>query len=81
MLGRTGRCLFTRVSFMVASVGIHLMSEFDRLQQKAIDQKLVEMLPKEVNDMLSTMKLEEANDFLERLGRPRALAIYLILSG
>ena len=50
--------------------------KFIELQQKAIDQKLVGMHPKEVNNVLSTMSSDEANEFLGRLGRLRATQIY-----
>ncbi len=57
------------------------MDEFTRRQQEILDQELAEMLPKEVNDLLSTMKPGEANVFLECLGRLRALQIYTSLLG
>ena len=69
----------TWLSIVVASVGVYLMDEFIKLQQEAIDQELAEMPPEEVNDMLLTMKSDEANEFLGRLGRLRATQIYKTL--
>ena len=50
--------------------------KFIELPQKVIDQELVGMHPKEVNNVLSTMSSDEANEFLERLGHLRATQIY-----
>lgn len=49
---------------------------FIKLQQDIIDQELQEMPAKEINEILSTMKAEEAFDFLERIGRLRAWLVY-----
>lgn len=54
---------------------------FVKLQQEIIDQEMLEMPPKEIDDILSTMKAEEAFDFLERIGRLRAALIYQSLQG
>lgn len=54
-------------------------SEFVELQQKVIDQELVEMPPEEVNDILRPMTEQEANEFLGGIGRLRTLQIYKLL--
>ena len=46
------------------------------LQQDIIDREMAEMLPDEVNDILRTMKKEEANEFLGRLGQIRTAITY-----
>lgn len=55
-------------------------SKFVKLQQEIIDQELQEMPAKDVNEILFTMKAEEALDFLEGIGRLRAWSIYAALS-
>ena len=52
------------------------MCSFVKLQQKIIDREMLEMPPKEVNEILRTMKAEEAFDFLGHLGQIRAAIIY-----
>lgn len=56
-------------------------SDFVKIQQEIIDKELLEMPAKEVNEILSTMKVGEASDFLERIGRLRARVVYESLQG
>ena len=56
-----------------------MQSKFIKLQD-ITDQELREMPAKEINEILSTMKAEEAFDFLERIGRLRARLVYASLT-
>lgn len=55
-----------------------MQSEFIKLQD-ITDQELREMPAGDINEILSTMKAEEAFDFLERIGRLRARLVYASL--
>ena len=52
-------------------------ADFIRLQQESIDDNMRTMPPGMVNQILSYMNPEEANEFLGRLGALRAGDIYI----
>ena len=70
----------TRLRQNSTVVGKAMQSEFIKLQQNITDQELQEMPAGDINEILSTMKAEEAFDFLERIGRLRARLVYASLT-